>query len=207
MDWSNILGSIAAALAALVFVPLLMRMRKKGAGQNVAEFLNHLQSMGVRAYLVEKGVEQERIVVSRASGQRSEGLVRIEGRNIDYINVLSVAGQQGVRYFLDYLVQSPGWPGTRKRKKTKMVRQRSSPFRGKVIGVQWKGDDYLSRELNFDYSLSDKLLRTELDKLGDISIFPETKHDYARIRTAYLLPSADLFEAIGLIGGHIKAGW
>ena len=40
----------------------------------------------------------------------------------------------------------------------------------------------------------------------ELIIFPEPKYAYARVRTAYFLPSLDLFEAIDIIVKHIKAG-
>jgi hypothetical protein len=40
---------------------------------------------------------------------------------------------------------------------------------------------------------------------GSISILPDG--EYARVRVAYQLPSADLFEAIDIIAGHIRSVW
>ena len=204
MDWSSAVGGIIAVLAA-VGLPLALRARKKGGPQSVEELLHHLTGIGVKASLVEKGAAPGKVGVGRASGQRSEGVIRIEGRNIEYINVISVTSQYGVRYFLDCLVVSPSWSGKKKRKKTRMVRKKSSGVWGKVVDIEWKGDDYLSRELNLDYWLKDKLLQAELK--GSIWIFPEPKYEYARVRTSYLLPSADLLEAIDIIARHIKSGW
>jgi len=208
MDWSNIIGIIAALLVAIL-LPLALRARKKGGPQNVEQLLQHLQEIGVRVSLLERGVEEEKVGARRASGQRSEGVIQIAGRNVDYINVVSVASQYGVRYFLDYLVRSPSWTGEKKRKKTRMVVKKSSAIRGKAVDIQWKGDDYLAQGLNYDYRLKDKLLQAELDKLkGSIWIFPEMKkYEYARVRTSYLLPSSDLFEAMDIIAGYIKSGW
>ena len=169
------------------------------------QLLHHLQEIGVKASLLDRGTEQEKVGVSRASGQRSEGVIKIERRNIDCINVISVASQYGVRYFLDYLVRSPSWPG-KKRKKTRMVIKKSSAIRGRVVDIEWKGDDYLSRELNFDYQLKDRLLQAEPGELKDsIWIFPEPKHEYARIRTAYFLPSSEAFEAMDIIARYVKS--
>ncbi len=207
MDWGNIIGTIAALLVAILWL-LALKKRKKGSLRKIEQLLQHLQGIGVRVSLLEKDVEQGKVGVSHASGQRSEGVIQIAGRNIDYINVTSVASQYGVRYFVDYLVRSPGWIGEKKRKKTRMVRKKSSALRGKAVDIQWKGDDYLAQGLNYDYRLKDKLLQAELDKLkGSIWIFPEPKYEYARVRTSYLLPSSDLFEAIDIIAGHIRSGW
>jgi len=208
MDWASVLGGIIAALVAAIGLPLALRKRKKAGPENVEQFLQHLQGMGVKASPLEKGVEEEKVGVSRASGQKSEKIIKIEGRNIDYINVISVASQYGVRYFLDYLVKTRSWPGKTKRKKTKMVTKKSSAIRGKVVDIGWEGDDYLSQSLNYDSRLKDKLLQVEPDKLmGSIWIFPEPRYEYARVRTSYLLPSSELLEAIDIIAGHIKSGW
>jgi len=185
MDWGSIIGSIAALLTA-VLLSLALRARKKGSLRKMEQLLQHLQEIGVKASLLERGVEEEKVGVSRAWGQRSEGVIQIAGRNVNYINVISIASQYGVRYFLDYLVRSPSWTGKKNRKKTRMVRKKSSGMWGRVVDIEWKGDDYLSQGLNFDYQLKDKLLQAELGKLsGSIWIFPETKkYEYARVRTS-----------------------
>jgi len=208
MDWANIAGSLAMLLVFAIGLPLALRKRKKGGPQKMGEFLEHLQKIGVKATLVERGAGEEKVGIGRGSGQRSEGVIEIRERNIDYVNVISIASQYGVRYALDYLVRSPNWLGQKKRRKTKMVIKKSSAIGGKVVDIEWKGDDYLSRVLNYDYQLKDRLLQTEPGELkGGITIFPEVKHEYSRIRTGYLMPSADLFEAIDIVAGHIKSGW
>ena len=88
-----------------------------------------------------------------------------------------------------------------------MLRKKSSAIRGRVVDVEWKGDEYLSRGLNYDYRLKDRLLAASEELKWDIWVFPEPKHEYVRVRTAYLLPSSDLFEAMDIVAGHIKSGW
>ena len=207
MDWGSIVSVITALLVAIL-LPLALRKRKKAGPQNVEQLFHHLQGIGVRVSLLEKDVEQGKVRGKRSWGQRSEGVIRVEGRNIDCINVASVTSQYGVNYFLDYLVSSPGGTVRKNRKKTRMIRKKSSGLRGRVVDIQWKGDDYLSRQLSFDYELKDRLLQAELDKLkGSIWISPEPKYEYAKVRTAYLLPSSDLFEAIDIIAKYVKSGW
>ncbi|GAH51279.1 unnamed protein product [marine sediment metagenome] len=88
-----------------------------------------------------------------------------------------------------------------------MVRKKSPAIWGRVVDIEWKGDVYLSQQLNLDYRLKDILLQTEPKELkSNIVIFPEPKYEYARVRTAYLLPSSDLFEAIDIIAKYIKSG-
>ena len=208
MEWANILSGIIMALLFAIGVPLALRKRKKSGPQNVEQLLNHLREVGVKVSWLESSVEEAKIGVGRASSQRSEGIIQVEGRNIDYINVVSVTSQYGTQFFLDHLVRTPSWSGKKRRKKTRMVRKKSSGMWGKVVGIEWKGDDYLARELNFDYQLKDKLLLAEVDELkSGIQIFPKAKHEYSRVRISYLLPSSDLFEAIDIISRYIKSGW
>ncbi len=207
MDWASMLGSIIAAVVVAIGLPLALRKRKKGGPQNVDQLFHHLQEIGVKASLAEKGVDEAKVGVSRSFMRSSVGVIEIAGRNIDYMNVIGVASQYGVNYFLDYLVRSPGWSGKRRQKKTRIVRKKSPAIWGRVVDIEWKGDGYLSQQLNLDYRLKDILLQTDFKKLkGNIEIFPEPKYEYARIRTAYLLPSPDLFEAIDIIAKYIKSG-
>lgn len=207
MEWVNILSGLIAALVLTIGLPLALRKRKKGGPQNVEQLLHHLQEMGVKASLAEKGVDEEKVGASRSFMRRSESVIKIEGKHIDYINVSSVASQYGVNYFLDYLVRSSSQSGQKRQKKTRMVRKKSPAIWGRVVDIEWKGDVYLSQQLNLDYRLKDILLQTEPKELkSNIVIFPEPKYEYARVRTVYLLPSSDLFEVIDIIAKHIKSG-
>ena len=208
MNWANILTGLIAALVLTIGLPLALRKRKKSGPQNVEQLLYHLQEIGVKASMAEGDDGEGKAGMSRSFMRRSEGAIKIEGRHIDYINVTSVASQYGVNYFLDYLVRSPNWSGKKRRKKTKMVRRKSPAVWGRVVDIEWKGNDYLSQQLNLDYRLKDILLQTDFKKLqGNIEIFPEPKYEYARVRISYLLPSPELFEAIDIIAKHTKLGW
>jgi len=207
VDWANILTGLIAVLVLTIGLPLALRRRKKGGPQNVEQLLYHLQEIGVKASMAEGDGGKGKVGVSRSFMQRPEGVIKIEGKHIDYINVSSVTSQYGVNYFLDYLMRNPNWSGKKRRKKTRMVRKKSPAIWGRVIEIEWKGDDYLSQQLNLDYRLEDILLQTDFKKLkSNIEIFPEPKYEYARVRTAYLPPSPDLFEAIDIIAKYIKSG-
>ena len=205
MDWGSVLGIIIAALIA-IGLPLALRRRKKTGPQKGEELCQHLKEMGVKAYIVEAGGEQEKIGLKRSSGEKSMGVVELKGRNIDFINIIGVSSQYGTNYFIDYLVKTPNIIENRTLKKTSLIKKKSSPLRGKVVAIEWKGDESLAQSLNFDYSLQDRLLGSNLkDSRGSIWIFPEPKHGYARIRTAYTLPSTEAFEAINTIAKHVKS--
>ncbi len=205
MDWDSIFGIILAALLA-IGLPLAFRKRKKSGLKKREEFCQHLQEMGLKASLAETGDHREKIGLSHFSGQKSEGVIELQDRNIDAINVISLASQYGPRYFLDYLVRSPSMMGERILKKTRLIRKKSPPLWGRIMAIEWRGDESLAQSLNLDYSLEDNLLRpSPQDFKGGIWIFPERKHGYARIRTDYSPPSAGVFEAISIIARHIRS--
>jgi hypothetical protein len=205
-DWSNIIGVLLFLIVATV-LPLILRRRKKEVRtKKVEELYRHLRALGVGVSRVEKGDEREKMWLARASGQKSEGLIELEGRNIDSINVLSMSTQYGTRYSIEYLVQASNIVTERVLKKTTLTRKQSPPLWGKVVAIDWKGDASLAQSLKLDYSLEDRLLRADVNAFkGTIRIFPEPKHGYARIRTDYFLPSAEMFEAISSIARHIKS--
>ena len=117
-----------------------------------------------------------------------------------------MASQYGARYFLDYLVKCSNIMEERVLKKTKLTKKKSPALWGKVVAIEWKGDDSLTQSLNLDYSLEDKLLEADANVFKEsIWILSEPKYGYARIRTGYSLPSAEIFEAISSIARHIKS--
>lgn len=205
MDWSNILPILFALLLA-VGLPLAFRSLKKGGQNKVDELYQHLQGIGVKASVLEKDASQKKTKRKRSWGQRLIGTIKLTDYNIDSINVIGVASQYGANYYLDFLVNRPSFMGGSKKKKTKMSTKKSSLFKGKVVDIEWKGDDFLAQKLNFDYGLKDKLLQADLSALkGGISIYYEPKHEYARIRTAYFLLPPDLFEGIDIIADHVRS--
>lgn len=233
MDWGDIWESIrglSTAIAMLVAfaigVWLALRARKKDAPLKVDELLHHLQEMGIRASAIDKGI-WERSVVERGgdSGSwlsrggkeiwgwvwggntRVEGVIEIRERHVDYVQVVSQASQGGVRYFLFYLVRSPGISGENGRKNTKLGRKKKlGVWWGKIVDIQWQGDYHLSQLLNYDQRLRDILLQEDLKYLeGDIEILPDSERQYDMVRTAYLLPPPDLLKALDIIAKHIKS--
>jgi len=208
MDWTNIIISLAMLLAFGIGLPLAMRARKRTAPQKVAELLEHLQSMGMKVAQLPDKTDPKEMGLPRSTGQKSEGIIEIQNKHISYINIISVTSQYGVNFYLDFLVNRPNWLSGKERKKTKMAVKKDSAIKGKVADITWKGDDYLSRTLNYDYQLKDRLVQTEPDELkGGIEIYPESKHEYSRIRTTYRLPSRNWLEAVDTIAGYIKSGW
>jgi hypothetical protein len=205
-DWSSIIG-ILLFLVVVTVLPLIFRRRKKvEAAEGIEKLYQHLRGLWVEASLAEKGDDREKIGLGRASGQSSEGIIELEDRNIDSINVVSVSTQYGTRYFIDYLVKSPNIGGERTLKKTSLTKKKSPPIWGKVVAIDWKGDNSLAQSLNLDYSVEEKLLRADVNAFkGSIWIIPEPNYGYVRIRTYYSLPSAEILQAISSIARRIKS--
>ena len=205
MDLESII-SLIIALLVVIAIPLAFRRRKKADSQKREDFYQHLKEIGVKASLVEKGNEREKIGLSRSSGQKSEGIIALQDKNIDSINIISIASQYGTDYSLNYLVKSSNITANRILKKTKLTVKKSLFLWGKVVAMEWKGDKSLAQSLNFDYRLEDRLLQHDATGLrGSIGIFPEPKHGYTRIRTAHSLLSPEIFEALDIIAKHIKS--
>jgi len=205
MDWESVISLIIALLVVVAF-PLALRRRKKASAQKREELYQHLKEIGVKASLVEEGSDKEKIGLSRTSGQKSEGIIALQDKNIDSVNIISAASQYGTNYFLDYLVKSSNITTNRILKKTRLTVKKSLFLWGKVVAMEWKGDKSLAQSLNFDYRLKDILLQRDVTGLkGSIGIFPEPKHGYTRIRTGHSLPSPEIFEALDIIAKHIKS--
>ncbi len=205
MDLESII-SLIIALLVVIALPLAFRRRKKASVQKREELYQHLKETGVKASLVEKGNEREKIGLSRISGQTSEGIIALQDKNIDSINIIIAASQYGTSYFLDYLVKSSNITANRTVKKTKLTVKKSFILWGKVVAMEWKGDKSLAQSLNFDYRLKDRLLQRDVTGLrGSIGILPEPKHGYTRIKTSYSLPSPEVFDALDIIARHIKS--
>lgn len=197
---------IIMALVLAVGLPLALLGRKKRGQKKLDELLLHLRRIGAKASPADKDSDQEKMGPRRSWGEKSEGVIKLEGRNIDSINLVGVSSQYGTNYYLEYVVMSPRPMETAATKKTTMVRRKSPPLWGKVMDIEWRGDPRLSQRLNFDYQLKYGLLQGGLNTLkGGISILPEPKYGYVRIRTAYQPPGPDLFEVIDTIAKHVKS--
>ena len=206
MNLENIIPIIIAFVTAFL-LPFFLSKRKKEGHKKFEEFRRHLLGIGVRFFELDKESEQAKIGKKISRAQKSEGVVALEERNIDFIIVASVASQYGVNYFIEYLVKSTFHLREESLKKTKIVKKKGSLFGSKVVDIVWKGDHYLAQKLNLDYELKHRLLQAGLNKFkGSILIIPERKHGYTRIKTNFNLPSPDMFYAIDSVAKYLKSG-
>jgi hypothetical protein len=199
MDTSYILP-LVLAVSTVVGVVMAIRTRKREGPQKVDELREHLQGIGVE---VTAPVEP---VAKRPWRQKPTGTLNLVGGNVESIDIIGVAGQYGVSYYTEYLMRTSGFVGTPK--KTRLIWKRSSFLRGEISDIEWKGDERLTARLSYDYGLKDRLLQAGPGSLkGGLSILPETKHAYARIRTGYFLPERGALDVIQSIAGHVRAEW
>jgi len=203
MDWWNTFVIVLLLFLAVIGLARPFIKLKKGSPKDVGLLLDHLQSMGIYATLLEVDKKAGGRGARQASMERCQGAIRIGGRNIDLINVVSKATPFGERLFVDYSVRTGLWLGKTSWKKTGLVRKGALGALGGGSDIEWKGDEWLCQELNYDPRLKDKLGQAEME--GSISILPGG--EYARVRVAYQLPSAGLFEAIDIIAGYIRSVW
>jgi hypothetical protein len=205
MEWDALIPLIIF-LAAFALPMLLSRLRKTSQSK-LDELYQHLRDIGVKASIpvVESSGEKED--KKRSWGEKVEGVIDIEDRNFDYINVISVSSQYGPTYYIEYIVKSRSQTGLETDRKTNMVRKKSPPLWWKVVDIEWRGEPGLAQRLNLDYQLKYRLLYSSTTGFkGGISIRPEPKYWYTSIRTDYQLPSPELFEAIDEIAQHIVKG-
>lgn len=201
MELSSFTG-IAAAVSVIIGLAFALRSRKKGGPKKVKELYDQLLGIGVDAFIPEEDIPQHN-GIKPPFGEKPAGTIGLRNKDIESVSVLARTHQHGTNYYLDYLVRSPLTFGMDGKGKTRMIKRKSSPLWGKVISIEWKGDESLAQGLNYDTYLNNLLLQAA--PRGGVKIFPEPRSEYARIRTRYSLPSADMFEALEMIARHVKS--
>jgi hypothetical protein len=204
----NLVKIIPTLLAFLTIflLPIFLSKRKKEIPKKIQEFKQYLLTMGANFDELDKKSDLKELDIKLSLGQKAEGLFSLKHKNIDFILVTSVASQYGVNYFVEYLVKTNFDLRKEPARKTRMAKKKSSLFGSEVVDIVWKGDYYLSQRLNLDYEIKHKLIQAISQKFkGGISIEPEPKHGYTRIKTNYHLPSHDVFGAIDSIAMYVKS--
>lgn len=202
MDWETFFPIIFFLIA--FGLPFIISRLRKGGQPKLDELVQHLQFMGVKASVIQEEEAQE-WQLKRSWGEKVEGVLAIEDRNFDALALVSQSSQYGSNYYLEFLVKGRSQQEIGMKKKTSVTFKKSPPLWGKAVDVEWRGDASLSQRLNFDYDLKYKLLQSSRDGFkGGISVHPEPKYGYCRIRTGYQLLSHELFEAINAIAKHIQ---
>ncbi len=203
MEWWNTLVIVLLLLLAVFGLARPFMKLERRSSQDVDRLLNYLQNMGIYVSLLEVDRRAARRGARGASGERCLGAIKVGGRNMEVISVVSKTTPFGDHLFTDYSVGIGLWLGKTGRRKTGLIRKGALGMLGRGVDIEWKGDELLSRELNYDPRLKDKLGKAEME--GNILVLPDG--EYAKVRLTYQLPSADLFGAVDIIAGHIKSVW
>jgi len=205
MDWSATVA-VVAAVSAIVGVAGAIWSRRRSGQNKVKELQQHLAGIGIGATVLDTGMRHDRMTRKSPFGQQVVGTIRLAGRVIDSVNIIGVTSQYGAQYYLDFLVARPTFLGTYRKRKTGLTVKRKWGTKREAIDNVWKGDEQLAQRLNLDYGLRDKLLKGNIGSVkGGITVYPEPKREYARIRTSYMLPALELFEALDMIARHVKS--
>jgi hypothetical protein len=205
MNLAKIIPTLVAFLT-IFLLPIFLSKRKKESPKKVQKFKQHLLAMGVNFDELDKKSDLKELDIKLPLGQKPEGLFSIKDKNIDFILVTSVASQYGVNYFVEYLVRINFDLRKEPARKTRMTKKKNSLFGREVVDIVWKGDYHLSQRLNLNYEIKHKLIQAISRKFkGGISIEPEPKHGYTRIKTNYHLPSHEVFSAIDSIAMYVKS--
>ncbi len=206
MKWSNILAAVIAFITAFL-LPIIFAKLKKESGNKVKNYSQKLREIGIDFEEIKKGDERIDFIKQMSWGQKAEGIVALEKRNIDYLFLISVNSQYGVNYFLEFIVKNTFNLREGPIKKTYLKVKKDFFKEGSPKDIFWKGDSYLSQQLNMDYELKYKLLQTSLrESKMKLKIIPEKKYGYTRIKTNFTAPSQDSISFIDSIAGHIKTG-
>jgi hypothetical protein len=145
-----------------------------------------------------------------------EGVFLIKDEKFDYIFYRS-GGSSNYYDYLEYIVTDDTFEGKTSKSNransifyqrgTRLSVRRNSWLFGKVTRIYWKGDENLSRMLNSDNLLNERLVQRLQGKrlLGQIFIY--WKNRYAVIRIPVYTSSSEDFAIMNMISRHIKSVW
>ena len=205
---SGTVFSIILLVATVIGIIIARRNLKKEGPGKVDKLYDHMRSMGIKVSRAAEDVLIEGAGENNKRPRNSLELLKIAGKQIDFVRLTGEAQQYGVTYYLDFLVKrnriSPG----QKVSTTRLQMKKSSMFSNQIEGLYWKGDPVLAQKLNDDYRLHDILLRADRKSIkGGITIYPDLKKPYARIRMAEYLLEPETFNALDTIAGYIKRSY
>ena len=200
--------SIVLMIAAVVGLVISRRRIKKESPQKIGELYGTLLGMGLKVKKVTDDVLMELDGGKIKRNRNVQDILRIDGKQIDYVILAGVAQQYGVTYYLDFLVKRNRILPGQKASNTVLKIKKSSTFSSDVDGFYWQGDPVLQQKLNDDHRLNDMLLQADRKFIkGGITIFPEPNKSYARIRMAYETLETDMLKVVDMIAGYVKRSY
>ena len=132
------------------------------------ELARALNELGIAATMAERGRPEEKILDTWSN--RSQGVIDLPSGPIRWINCLK---QDGSQYSPPQWWAVFGIPDERRFSeqravKIKTVRRKSFPLFGKVVDVEWQGEDHATRLLSA--FANDPAVKSFVKKTGDMEI-------------------------------------
>ena len=127
-----------------------------------------LNELGVTATMAERGRPEEKILDTWVN--RSQGVIDLPAGPVRWINCLKQDGSQysPPRWWAVFGIPDDRTFSEQRAVKIKTVRRKSFPLFGKVVGVEWQGEDYASRLLSV--FANDPGVKSFVKRTGDIEI-------------------------------------
>jgi hypothetical protein len=200
--------SVVLMIAAVVGIVLSRRRIKKESPQKTGELYEQLRSIGLKVTKVTDDALMEESGEKSRRGRNAQEVLRIEGKKIDFVMLTGEAQQYGVTYYLDFLVKRNRIFSGQKVSNTVLKIRKGSSLNSEIDGFYWQGDPVLQQKLNDDYRLSDMLMQANRKYIkGGITIYPEPRKSYARIRVGHQLLEPEMIKVVDAIAGYIKKSY
>ena len=216
VDPKIIFAIIPFGIAAILAI-FGIRLSKRHFSETIRKLRNSLLQAGIKAtettdsnYYLEK--------IGKTMGKTSdfyEGVFVIHDAGFSYI-LYRKPGSYGIYDHWDYIVTRNALTNKTTKtdrsiyfyeRATRLCIKKDVGLFGKATNLSWKGDDSLSRVLNADYLLNEKLLGILQRKRQPKSIFIFWRNTFAVIRTPIYTHIAEDFEIFNTISLHIKSTW
>jgi len=155
------------------------------------ELCEHLRQIGINAVLMESGSPE---AVGGAFRGLVLGCVKVEGRNIDLVQVERMGVEPVYQYY--YVVRA-NVEGLENKLEAKGEPKTKGFMSKEVVDYRWEGKD-LAQLLNGDSDLKNMLLKEGLDKL---EVKPDKKNQCVRITPIVKTPTRVSIGGIPVKGG------
>ncbi|GEM_PF-6426773 len=184
-------------------------LQKRGERKGLRKFpglFKAFRDIGIRATL--KDTDDARATMKPDDFDIVEGtwqFIEFHESNIDFAYFYSEEHLGGV--YLHWVVRTAGDRCLRDIKVTFLDERYNSRLWFAVLAdVVWEGDDDLAARLNSDRPLRAKLLNATADEaLSNVIISLRSKPDHYDIRTDFISPTREAFDALNAIAGHLRA--
>ena len=178
-------------------------MREAFRDKTRDELAAALNALGIRAEMSDRGRDEEKVQDSWY--QRSLGVIDLPEGPIKWINVLKQDGSRHnpPRWWIVFGIPDQSHVSNSEQVKISTVRRKSFPLFGRVVDVNWKGDD---QGTGLTYALSNDHTTKELAKrVGNLEVrsHAEEFQGWTLQVDRKLKPTYEVWEAILQVAEHL----